>query len=137
MAQPASAALSRPPRRIRGQDLDRQQVGREAADRQGNSGLAAHRVHVGESVGGGDGAEGLRVIDDGRDEVHGEHQRRAVFGAQEGRILHGPGLVDHPGMFERCDLSQDLDQVPRSQLAGSAAGGNQRRQSDLVHDPSN
>jgi len=39
-------------------------------------------------------------------------------------------------MLERCDLLQDLDQVPRSQLAGSAAGGNERRQSDLVHDAS-
>jgi hypothetical protein len=36
-------------------------------------------------------------------------------------------------MIEGRELLQDLDQVPRSELAGSAAGGNERRQSDLAH----
>ena len=36
-------------------------------------------------------------------------------------------------MVERGDLFQDLDQVLSSELAGSTAGGNNRRQPDLSH----
>jgi len=36
-------------------------------------------------------------------------------------------------MIERSDLPQDLDQVLGSELAGSTTGGNELRQSHVVH----
>ena len=76
----------------------------ESADRQCDLRLASHGVDVGERVGDGDGAEGLRVVDDGRDEVHGEGEERAVLGAHEGRILHGTHVGFDPGVIEGSDL---------------------------------
>ena len=89
--------------------------------------VASHGVDVGERVGDGDGAEGLWVVDDGRDEVHGEHQRGTVLRAHHGRILQGAHVGVHPGVGERLNLLQDLHQVLGTQLAGSTAGRNECR----------
>ncbi len=43
-----------------------------ASDAQGAS---AHGVNVAQGIGGRDLAEGVRVVDDGREEIHGLHQR--------------------------------------------------------------
>ena len=62
-------------------------------------------------------------------------EERAVLGAHEGRILHGAHVGFDPGVIEGSDLRQDLNQVLSTQLAGSTAGRNERRQSDrLAHD---
>jgi hypothetical protein len=37
-------------------------------------------------------------------------------------------------MIERLDLLQDLDEALSGELAGSAAAGNERCQSNLAHD---
>src|SRR6185437_16297074 len=50
-------------------------VGGEADEGEGDLGAAAHGPDVAERVGGGDGAEGARVVDDGGDDVDGEDER--------------------------------------------------------------
>ncbi len=50
-------------------------VGRETYVSQGGDGTAAHGVDVAQGVGGGDLAEGVRVVHDGSEEIDGLHQR--------------------------------------------------------------
>ena len=52
-------------------------IGRETNVSQGGDGTSAHGIHVAQGVGSGDLAEGVRVVDDGGEEVHGLHQRGA------------------------------------------------------------
>src|ERR1019366_7640338 len=56
--------------------LERGQIalGGPGQDGERRDGAAAHGVDVAQSVGGGDGAEGVRVVDHRREEVHGLHQ---------------------------------------------------------------
>ena len=55
-------------------------VRRESHDRKRRNRRAAHGVNIAQRVGGGDGAEGERIVDDRREEVDGLHQRQ--IGAQ-------------------------------------------------------
>ena len=59
-------------------------------------GTAAHGVDVAEGVGGGDLAEGVGIVDDGREEIDGLHQRQ-VGGDQI-----------HSGVVGGVEADQDL-----------------------------
>ena len=50
----------------------------ESDNREGGNGTAAHGVNVTEGVGGGDLAEGERIVGDGREEIDGLHEREIV-----------------------------------------------------------
>ena len=51
---------------------------------------------------------------------------------QQCGILHGTDVAVYPRMIEGRHLAQDLNQVLGSKLAGSAAGWNELRQSNLA-----
>ena len=50
-------------------------------------GRRAHRVEIAQGVGGGDGAEAVRVVHDGREEVHRRHDRAALRCLEDRRIV--------------------------------------------------
>jgi len=47
---------------------------RKGHDGERGDGAAAHGVDVAQRVGGGNGAEGVRIVDDGGEEIHRLHQ---------------------------------------------------------------
>ena len=52
-------------------------ISRETYVRQGGDGTSAHGVDVAQGVSGGDLAEGVRVVNDGGEEIHGLYERGA------------------------------------------------------------
>ncbi|MEE8165804.1 MAG: hypothetical protein V3T64_09565, partial [Myxococcota bacterium] len=58
------------------------------------------------------------------DEIDGECECRTGIRTQQCGVLHRSEIRIDPGMGERGDPFQDLDQVLSSELAGSTAGGN-------------
>ena len=80
------------------------QGGGEAHYVEGQQRAAAHGVDVAEGVGRGHRAEFIGVVGDGREEVHGQHQPRAVVQPVDGGVVAGGrpnqqvGMVNH-GQF--------------------------------------
>ncbi len=81
IAQPCAAGLLRL-RRAAAKDFRnhfvRDKVSRDSHDVQRSERTAAHRVNVGDRIGGGDLTVAKRVVHDGGEEVHRLHQR-AIF----------------------------------------------------------
>ena len=93
---------------------------------------AAHRVDVGQRVGGGDATEVVGVVDDGREEVDGKQRCRLVVEAVDGSVvarleaLH-EGLATGPGRSCRARPGGPPDPTwplnPTSSTAVSAGCG--------------
>ena len=65
--------------------------------------------------------------------IDGEREGAPGFRAKQCRVLHGADIGVDPGMTERRNLLQDLNQVLSAKLAGSTASRNELRQTHLVH----
>src|SRR3712207_1123914 len=123
-----------------GQDLAQYPEVERAGERhevQRGKRLAAHRVDVGERVGGGDLAEPVRVVDDGGEEVRRLEEQAAAERDVPGVV---PGLhpAHEPVHGGRGEPLQDLLQVPWSELGRSTRLGRVLRQPyarTLVHRP--
>src|SRR5947208_1156577 len=102
-----------------GEQLERKLVDRPPGDVQGEPRRPTHRVHVAERVGGGDPAPVARIIDEGSEEVEGEHQsgpvrepidRRVVTGLlRDQDVLRLGGRaeqVEHPREVTRTELAR-------------------------------
>ena len=114
IATPASAATAPPPRRISSStslaelvERERDQV--ERADRR-----RAHRVDVGQGVGGRDPAEVERVIDDRGEEVDGLDERQVV------------AEREHAGVVGAAEADQHVRGRRRPAEAARAAGRSRR-----------
>ena len=96
VADRVAARQDRPglPRRLRrarqhlAEHLDGQLLGKRG-HREREQRPAAHREHVVERVRRRDPAERARIVDDGREEVDGEHERRPLVEAVHGRVVGG------------------------------------------------
>jgi hypothetical protein len=65
----------------------REDLHRKRRERERHDGTAAHRVDVGERVGGRDRAEEPRIVDDRREEVDGLDDGRAAAEAVDRRVV--------------------------------------------------
>ena len=96
------------------------QVLGEGGDVERKHDLAAHRVHVGHGVGGGDGAVLPGVIDERGEEVEGGDDGRALVDAVDGSIVRHPKPGDEVGVLggierggqRRQHLRQGLRALP-------------------------
>ena len=109
---------------------DRQLVVGEAANGERNLGLAPHGVDIRQRVGGCDGPEALGLVDDGRDEVHGEDERRAGLRAQAApHPPWTPTLIRRPRDDRRePPVFRTWTRPSAEKLAGSTARGYERCQ---------
>ena len=105
-------------------------VPREPDDRQHGDRTPAHRVDVGERVGGGDLPEGVRVVHDGREEVHRQHEREPVGQSIDRGVVAGLRSHQHVGVGDLRQHPQHLGQILWPELAGSAGAVRERRQAN-------
>ncbi len=109
---------------------------RETAEVEGEQRRAAHGVDVGQGIGGGDPAEASRVVADRSDEVGGGDQRPAA--EQEHSGIVGRFRADqHPlvASGHAAERADQLRQVPRTDLGGSAARRGAGSQAELPPQP--
>ena len=103
-------------------------AGPRAATRRGSSassGVAAHRVDVGERVRRGDATPVVRVVDDRREEVGGDDDREVVAQAVDGGVVGGVEADEQVGIARRVGAeaaheAEHRAQVGRGELARAA-----------------
>jgi hypothetical protein len=108
------------------------EAAREARQRQRRERPSAHGVDVRERVRRGDRAVVARVVDDGREEIHGLHERDAYVRRQalaraehdDSGVVERLGSDDHAGVLAVGDVAQHLRELALRQLGRStgAAG---------------
>ncbi len=103
-----------------GQHVHRQLVSRKADDVHREERPPAHRVDVAERVGGGDPAEGARLIHDRGEKVHRRDQRRFVVQLIDARVVGKLRSDQDVWIGHHGQMAQDLRQVGRAELTRSA-----------------
>ena len=98
--------------------------------------LAAHRVHIAHRVRCGDGAKQVRIVDDGRKEIHRLDDRKIVGEAIHGGIIR-PGKSDDQigklrGVERVSDWAQNLRERADARFTGSTGAGSQARQTNIL-----
>src|SRR5207245_5504562 len=92
----------------------------------------AHRIHVGNRVGGGDTAEVIRVVDDRHEKIGGRDQRLFIVELVDGGVVGGFD-ADHQ-LFrhrETARIFQDFGQHAGCDLAAAAAAVGKGGELDL------
>jgi len=114
------AALKNPPDR-----LERHLVDRHRDERQCEQRASAHRVHVGDRIRRGDGAEVERVVDDRHEEIGRRNNRLRVIDLVHGGVV---ARLDADEQLRRDEarraartLRDDLLEHRRRELAAAAA----------------
>ena len=117
------------------EQLERQSLAGPRHQVQRQQRRAAHRVDVGERVGGCDAAPVIRVVDDGGEEVRGDDDREVVAQPVDGGVVGGVepdeqiGIAGRPDRcVEAAHQSQHSAQVGRRQLAGAARAVREARE---------
>ena len=99
-----------------------------------HQGLRAHRIDVAQGIRRRDGAEGVGVIDDGREEVGGDHQGEVGSKLVDRSVIAGLQPDQDVGVVEPCgQVAQDLSQVFRTDLAGSTRTVRPLREPHFFH----
>jgi hypothetical protein len=114
------------------QHLHRQLADREAHEVQREERPRAHRPDVGEGVGCGDAPEDERIVDHGREEVH-----RLDDGLGRGEPVHGRVVTrlvpdERARVLGARKAAQNLRQIRRADLAGSARAMGERGEPHLI-----
>ena len=106
------------------QQLERQPLARPRDEVEREQRRAAHRVHVGERVGGGDAAPVVGVVDDRREEVGGDDDREVVAQAVDRGVVGGVEADEQVGVRRRvAEAAHEAEhgaQVGGRELAGAA-----------------
>ena len=102
------------------QDVFRKADG-EADDVQCQQGPGTHGVDIAEGVGGGDLPERKRVVDYGREEVYGLDESEVVVEAVDCGVVRGADPDEQVRIVDWGQMAQDLRQVVRTELGGSAS----------------
>ncbi len=113
------------------QNLEVQFALREPDNVQGRLRLAAHRIDIAQGVGRRDLAEHVRVVDDGRKEVHRIDDGEIRPETEYSRIVGRFRADNQVGRLERWEAVQHLQQVGRAELRRSTGGGNPLCESHL------
>ena len=91
----------------------------KAGDGQRGERAPAHRIHVAERVRGGNLAVDVRVVDDGRKEIHRLHQRRSPLPNVHTGIVMSPEIDQDSRISLRRKMAQDLSELAWSEFARS------------------
>ena len=106
------------------EQLERQPLARPGDEVEREQRRAAHRVHVGERVGGGDAAPVVGVVDDRREEVGGHDDREVVAQAVHRGVVRGVEPDEQVGVLRRvAEAAHEAEhgaQVGGGELAGAA-----------------
>ena len=109
-----------------------EQVARESDQAERKQRTRAHRVDVGERVGGGDASEVVGIVDDGREEVDGRDQRAIVRDAVHGRVVTRRRVDEDGGVVTGDQVTQDLRQLGQAEFAGSTGAVTEMTQADAL-----
>ena len=111
----------------------RQLLERHADDGEREDRPRAHRVDVGERIGGRDAPEVVRIINDRREEISGGDERLAVVQAVDRRIVGGLG-ADEQLLRQSADRrrSENFSQHRGRDLAAAAAAVAELGQANLL-----
>ena len=113
--------------------LHRELVARPAEQVQRDQRHAAHRVDVGQGIGGGDPPEGIGVVHDGGEEVRGHHDRHGRADPHHGAVV--AVLHTHQQVRARAAGHQGgyrLLKLARRDLAGAAAAARILREPEPI-----
>ena len=108
------------------------EAARKGEDVEGRERARAHREHVGERVGRGDGAELVGVVHHRREEVEREHGGGVVVEAVDGCVVGGLEAQQKLGRGRRRDALQYVGEVARTPLGRSTALLGQVRQPNAL-----
>ena len=87
-----------------------------------HQGLRAHSIDVAQGIGRRDRPEGVGVVDDGREEIGGDHQGEIRPEPVDRCVIAGLKPDQDVGIVEAGgQVAQDLSQVLRTDLAGSTS----------------
>src|SRR5581483_2357967 len=100
----------------------------EAEDVHDRDRPAAHRVDIRERVGRRDLPVEIRVIHDGRKEVHRLNEGEVVREAIDARVIAGRQPDEQVGICGYFQVAQNLRELGRPNLAGSPGAAHQMRQ---------
>ena len=113
----------------------RRQVFGKADDVEGEEDFGAHGVDVAHGVGGGDGAVGVGVIDDGREEVERQDDRKLIADAIDSGVVKAVEAEEQVGVLfgpeSVGERAQDLRQEGDARLSRSAGAGGEAGEADL------
>ena len=103
-------------------DVERHFIEGDAENRERHDRLAAHRVDVGDRIGGGDASKIMRVVDDRHEEVGGRNDAGLVVELPDRRIVAGLHPDDQPRVGGRlCLPTEKLLQDRRRQFGAAPA----------------
>jgi hypothetical protein len=109
------------------QHLDGKCANRKANDAHCSERFTPHRVHIGECVRGGDLPEKVGVIDYGREEVDGLHQRQTIGQPEDSRVIEGFATYEDSRIGSRVQRREGAREVTRTQLGGSTGAASELR----------
>ncbi len=112
--------------------FDRQLARREGSDVHRGEGLAAHRVDIGQCVGGCNATEVVRVIDDRREEVNGLDEGEIVGQAKDPRVVEGLMTDKQTGINAPGERRERTGEVARTQLGRSTSAARELRQTEQL-----
>ncbi len=96
---------------------------RERRDRERRERTSAHRVDVAQRVRRRDLAVHERIVDDGREEIDGLHERAVALERVHTRIVGGPIVDQDPWVVRHVQIAQDLGELTSRELARSTSAG--------------
>ena len=98
MSAPAARTTSAPPSITRARSSNGRPSRGQRDEVEREQRRAAHRVHVGERVGGRDAAPVVGVVDDRREEVGGEDDGEIVTESVDGSVIRGVEADEQVGV---------------------------------------
>jgi len=102
--------------------LRREILGGKRRDRECRDRPSAHRVDVTDGIRGGDPAVCKRIVDDGREEVDGLHQRHVAHD-EHTCIVRVPVVDQDTGIGGHGQIAQHLSELTSGELARSTGAG--------------
>jgi hypothetical protein len=90
--------------------------------------VPTHRIDIAQRIGDGDGAEVVRVVDDGREEIDSLNQRGVLGDLVDRRIIARADPNQEVWIGDRGEVAQNLRQFGWAELGGSTSAVGQAGQ---------
>ena len=94
----------------------------ETDDVHASLGLAAHGINVAQRIGCRNLAEDVRIVDDGREKIHGVDDGQVGTQTIHPGVVGGFGADQHVGMMKLGQIVQNLHEVGGAELSSSTRG---------------